>query len=62
MVNPLSNWTVAQLISKIISLNPKEKILHLASKKPLSKADIGKIIIKKLGNYKGKVSLSASTA
>jgi len=54
MVNPLSNWTVAELIGRIIKLDLDEKILHLASRNPLSKAEIGKCIIGKLGNYKGR--------
>jgi len=54
MINPLSNWTIAEFISKLIKIKPEEKILHLASKNILSKAEIGKLVIKKLGNYKGK--------
>lgn len=54
MINPLSNWTIAYFISELIKINPQEKILHLASKNILSKAEIGELVIKKLGNYKGK--------
>src|SRR3989344_3142701 len=63
MVNPLSNWTAAELINKIIQMDLDEKIIHLASRKPLSKADIGNLIINELGNYKGRVfSVSADSA
>src|SRR3989338_4261843 len=41
MINPLSNWTIAEFIEKIINTNPKGKILHIASSNVLSKADIG---------------------
>jgi len=54
MINPLSNWTIAEFISKIIKIKPEEKILHIGSKNVLSKADIGRFVIKELGNYKGK--------
>jgi len=57
MVNPLSNWTVAEFIGKIIDLNPKEKILHLGSSDIVSKADIGKLVIKRFGGYKGNVKI-----
>lgn len=54
MINPLSSWTIAEFINNLIEISPQEKILHLASKNILSKADIGKLVIKKLGNYRGK--------
>lgn len=54
MINPLSNWTIAEFINNLIEINPQERILHLASKNILSKADIGKLVIKKLRNYRGK--------
>ena len=53
MINPLSNWTIAEFIGKIIEQNPEEKILHLGSSNVLSKTDIGKYVIKKLA-YQGK--------
>lgn len=55
MINPLSNWTLAEFIEKIIKINPKEKILHLATSNTLSKAAIGKLVLKKIKDYKGKV-------
>lgn len=58
-INPLSPFTIAEIINKILIKETKEKILHLGSKNILSKADIGKIIIKKFSNYKGKVKISS---
>jgi len=55
-INPLSNWTIAYCISELIKIKPQEKILHLASKSILSKANIGELVIKKLGDYKGKAN------
>ena len=53
MVNPLSNWTIAEFIGKIIEKGPAEKKLHIASSNVLSKADIGKYVMEKL-KYHGK--------
>jgi len=58
MINPLSNFTIAELINKVIRIEPKEKILHISSKNILSKADIGKIVIDRLG-YNGKAVYSS---
>lgn len=55
MVNPLSNWTIAELINKLIKVKPQEKILHLGSRNVLSKADIGRLAIERFREYKGKV-------
>lgn len=57
MINPLSNWTIAHLISEILRIKPKERILHFASKNILSKADIGKLVMEKFKDYKGKAKL-----
>lgn len=57
IINPLSNWTLAKLIEKIIKIDPKEKILHLGTSNTLSKADIGKIAIKHFRSYQGKTDI-----
>jgi dTDP-4-dehydrorhamnose reductase len=54
-INPLSNWTVAQLIKKIIKSHSKNKILHIGSRDVLSKADIGKMLVQKFPGYKGTI-------
>jgi len=54
MINPLSNLTLAELISKLIKINPKKNILHFGSKNILSKADMGKLVIKFFKKYNGK--------
>lgn len=59
MINPLSNWTVAECIKKIVGKNPTEKILHISSSNVLSKADIGNLVIKKLENYKGNLETTS---
>lgn len=60
LVNPLSNWTIAEVIKKIINGNYKEKILHIASRNVLSKADIAMLAIEKIGGYKGKIKFVSS--
>jgi dTDP-4-dehydrorhamnose reductase len=55
MINPLSNWTIAELIEKIIDRNLSEKILHIASRNVLSKADIAKLAVEKITSYKGNL-------
>jgi dTDP-4-dehydrorhamnose reductase len=56
IINPLSNWTVAEIINELIKNNVQEKILHIGSKNVLSKGDIGKLVIEKFKDYKGKVT------
>lgn len=60
LLNPLSNWTLSELIAKIIKIKPKIKILHLGSKNTLSKADIGKIVIKHFKKYTGQTNIVTS--
>lgn len=68
LVNPLSNWTLADFIFEFIKLWPQRKtgknlrIVHVGTHDVVSKADIGKLILKKMGQglppkqgYKGKV-------
>lgn len=47
MINPLSSWTIAEIIAELIKKNPSEKVLHIGSSNTLSKADIGKLVIAK---------------
>lgn len=55
MINPLSNWTLAEFIYHITSLTPRERILHLASSGVWSKADIGKMVMAYFPKYQGRV-------
>ena len=52
-INPLSNITLSHQIENLIKINPKEKILHLGSANVLSKAAIGKIVLKEFPKFKG---------
>src|SRR6185437_7364128 len=54
-INPLSNWTIANMIAMIIEKNLHEKFLHIGSSDVVSKADIGRLVLKKFPNYSGKV-------
>lgn len=54
-INPLSNITLSRLIGRLINMYPKEKILHLGSRNILSKADIGRIVLKTFPKYKGTI-------
>jgi len=58
MVNPLSNWTIAEFIENIIEKEPPERILHVGSSTVLSKADIGKIVMEKF-KYSGRVEYAS---
>ena len=53
MINPFSNWTVADYIQKIITQEPRERILHIASSDVCSKADIAEIAAARFPEYKG---------
>lgn len=55
LVNPLSNWTVAKLIAEIVQEDIREKILHIGSCDPLSKAAIGKLVLARFPEYRGTV-------
>lgn len=57
MINPLSNWTIAEFIAKIIDQDFSEKILHISSKNIMSKAGIAKFVIEKLVGYQGNIKI-----
>ena len=42
-INPLSNWTIAALIAKILARDRSGKILHIGSRDVKSKAAIGEL-------------------
>ncbi len=55
MINPLSNWTLAAMIEKLLNLKPDESILHLTSSDVLSKAAIGRLVNDYFKDYRGKL-------
>ena len=54
--NPLSDITCAYLLKRIIDDGITESILHFGSRTSLSKAEIVKYMVKKIGTYTGKIS------
>ena len=54
-INPLSNWTIAALIAKILTRDRLGKILHIGSRDVKSKADIGELVRPRFPGYRGVV-------
>jgi dTDP-4-dehydrorhamnose reductase len=54
-INPLSNWTIAALIAKILTRDRLGKILHIGSRDVKSKADIGELLRPRFPGYRGVV-------
>ena len=54
-INPLSNWTIAALIAKILTRDRLGKILHIGSRDVKSKADIGEMVRPRFPDYRGVV-------
>jgi dTDP-4-dehydrorhamnose reductase len=52
-INPLSNWTIAALIAKILARDRLGNILHIGSRDVLSKAAIGELARARLPGYRG---------
>jgi dTDP-4-dehydrorhamnose reductase len=52
-INPLSNWTIAALIAKILARDRLGNILHIGSRDVLSKAAIGELARARLPDYCG---------
>jgi dTDP-4-dehydrorhamnose reductase len=52
-INPLSNWTVAALIAKILTCDRVDKIVHIGSRDVLSKAAIGELVRARFPGYRG---------
>lgn len=55
-INPLSNWTLAETITKLIEADTAEKILHLGSSDVLSKAEVAQLMLKRFPEYSGKAT------
>jgi dTDP-4-dehydrorhamnose reductase len=54
-INPLSNWTIAEMLQKILTIRPTEQIFHIGSSDVISKAEIGKLVSAYFPNYSGAV-------
>jgi len=54
-INPLSNWTIAALIGKIMTRDGLGKILHIGSRDVNSKAAIGELVRARFPGYRGTV-------
>ena len=52
-INPLSNWTIAALIAKILTRDTLGKILHIGSCDIKSKAAIGELVRTRFAGYRG---------
>ncbi len=52
-INPLSNWTIAALIAKILAHDRLGKILHIGSRDVKSKAAIGELTRARFLGYRG---------
>jgi dTDP-4-dehydrorhamnose reductase len=52
-INPLSNWSIAALIGKILARDRFGKILHIGSRDVKSKAAIGELVRARLPDYRG---------
>src|ERR1700722_19805494 len=52
-INPLSNWTIAALIAKIMTRDGLGKILHIGSRDVKSKAAIGELTRARFPDYRG---------
>jgi dTDP-4-dehydrorhamnose reductase len=61
-INPLSPWTLAEMITKLITVWPERKILHLGSRTVLSKADIGRLVVAFFPSYQGHVEYTSIDA
>lgn len=59
-INPLSNWTLAEMIRDLILKWPEDRVLHLGSRTVLSKADIGRIVIGSISGYLGNAEYVSS--
>lgn len=54
-INPLSSWTIAEYIGQFIEKKISEKILHIGTRVPSSKANIVKMTVKHFPAYSGKL-------
>ena len=55
-INPLSNYTLAELIKEFLSLPLEYPCVHLGSRTILSKADIGRLVMESIGHSNSQVT------
>jgi dTDP-4-dehydrorhamnose reductase len=61
-INPLSNWTIAALIAKILTHARLDKILHIGSRDAKSKAAIGELARARFPGYRGTMQAGSVDA
>lgn len=59
-INPLSNWTLAETIRDFVLRWPEARVLHVGSRTPLSKAEIGRRVAERFPDYTGKLEFATS--
>ncbi len=55
-INPLSNWTIADMIASMITRGVDERILHIGSSDVRSKADIVEMVARRFPDYRGTIT------
>ena len=61
-INPLSNWTIAALIAKILARDRLGNILHIGSRDVKSKAAIGDLVRARFPGYRGALQAGSVDA
>jgi dTDP-4-dehydrorhamnose reductase len=61
-INPLSNYTIAELLIELLEKDVDDRILHIGSKNIVSKADVGKAFLEKHSEYSGHATYTTSDA
>lgn len=56
LINPLSNWTLADIINSLIRVDVDERIMHLGSSDIMSKAEVAQLLISHFPEYCGKAT------
>ncbi|MDO8518144.1 MAG: NAD(P)-dependent oxidoreductase [bacterium] len=62
IINPLSPTTIAEQLETILTEQEHKPILHLTSSDRISKAAIGKIVLKRFPTYRGTITEATSTS
>jgi dTDP-4-dehydrorhamnose reductase len=61
-INPLSNWTIAALIAKILTRDRLASVLHIGSRDVKSKAAIGELTRARFPGYRGTMQAGSVEA
>lgn len=61
-INPLSNWTLAEMIGHMLAKDVTTGTFHLGSEPPCSKAEIGQQLLKHFPAYRGSITLGSVDA